>query len=99
MTTKTKKATPLNPKTFTSKFGLLDVTKGRQGLHKYFKDERKPARKGQVGDRPVNPPVKVLIEAEVVDSWGNDDGVSREFQLDIKKITRVIEKKKKAAKK
>lgn len=67
-----------------SGFGLLDVKSGRAALSKYF-DERKPRKSGW-GTVPKNKPIKVLIEAEIVDQWGNDDGVSIEFELKVKNV-------------
>lgn len=74
------------PAAIKATFALLDVTTGRKKLAHYFKDKR-PAKKSEgTGYRPVNKPIKVTIEALIVDVWGNDDGISQGFELEIKKL-------------
>lgn len=55
-----------------STFGLLDVKHGRRQLEKHFM-----AMKGNL---------KVTIEAEIIGQWSHDDGVSIEFELDVKSV-------------
>lgn len=60
---------------------MLDVGVGRSKLSKYF---------DQKNHDPVPifrpKPIKVIIEAEIIDQWGHDDGTSIEFELNVKKI-------------
>jgi hypothetical protein len=56
-----------------SGFAILDVKKGRKSLLKHFM-----ARKGNI---------RVLIEADITGQWSHDDGVSIEFELDVKSVT------------
>jgi len=63
------------PKKIQSTFAILDVMHGRVKLNKYFSPNTK--RK----------PIRVLIEAEIDDVFGNDDGVSQEFTMDVKRVT------------
>lgn len=76
-----------NIKSIQSDFGILDVRRGRGRLFDYFKKKRPATKDEGIGFRPVNKPIPVVIEADIVDINGNDDGVSREFELKIKKIT------------
>lgn len=55
----------------TSGYGLVDITVGRSALKKHVE-------KGGT--------VKVVIYAEITEWISGDDGVSREFQLDISKM-------------
>jgi len=58
----------------SSDFAILDVTKGRDELNRLLirrHNSQKPMR------------VRLLIEADVDWAWGGDDGISREFSLDI----------------
>lgn len=48
----------------TSKFALLDVTKGRKKLAKHIEK---------------NGPVRVTVTGIITEPWGHDDGVSQEF--------------------
>lgn len=74
------------PKFKTTGFGLIDVGDGRQELEAYFSKRRKCKPKECIGFVPINKPIKVLIEAEIVDTFGHDDTVSIEFEMKIKKI-------------
>jgi hypothetical protein len=65
-------------KTIKSGFALLDVKSGRQWLWKYFGGRR---------GRDFAEPIKVKIEGHIVGVWGNDDGVSREFEVKVDKVT------------
>jgi hypothetical protein len=56
-----------------SGFGILDVKHGRRNLEKHFKVK---------GAKPI----PVTIQAEIVDQWGGDDGVSIEFELQVKSV-------------
>jgi hypothetical protein len=69
------------PKNIKSGFALLDVKSGRQGLYKYFGGDNW----SRINKRPK--PIKVKIEGYITDIWGNDDGVSREFEIEVKKVT------------
>ena len=65
------------PKRITSDFALLDVKMGRNVLFKAVGFNKRPSER---------PRIFVTIEAEIVNTWGDDDGVSREFEL---KVTSV----------
>lgn len=67
-------------------FALLDIGMGRSKLEKYFLDKRPATKKEGFGFRPVNKPIKVLIEGEIVDQWGANDGTSIEFEMNVKNI-------------
>lgn len=69
-----------------SSFAILDVKRGKNQLFDYFRQKRLAKKSEGIGYRPVNKPVKVVIEAEIVDIYGNDDGISREFELSVKKV-------------
>ncbi len=56
-----------------SDFAVLDVTAGRAALARHFKKEGEP--------------IKVVIEGEITNIWGNDDGTSQGFQLDVKRVS------------
>ncbi len=60
------------PPRFSSTYGLLDVEKGRKKLASHLK------RHG---------PVRVLIEAEITDPFGSDDGTSIEFNMNVTALT------------
>jgi hypothetical protein len=74
-------------KSIQSDFGILDVKRGRGWLFDYFKRTRPATKSEGIGRIPVNKPLPVTIEAEIIDVYGGDDGVSREFELKIKKVT------------
>jgi hypothetical protein len=57
---------------FTSTYAIIDVMKGRKKLAKHI------AKHG---------PVRVLIEAELTDPWGRDDGDSIEFNANVLSIS------------
>lgn len=57
-----------------STYMLLDVEKGRKALAKRL------AKDG---------PVRVLIEAEIVDPFGSDDGTSIEFNCNVLGVTEI----------
>lgn len=59
-------------KKIDSTFLLLDVCKGRNSI----------ARRVAAGHK-----VPVLIKGYIVSQWGPDDGVSIEFEVDVKKAT------------
>lgn len=69
-----------------SGFAILDVKSGRHKLYDYFFEKRKAKKSEGIGFRPVNKPIPVIIEAEIVDIYGDDDGVSREFELKVSKV-------------
>lgn len=67
-------------------FGLIDIGVGRTKLEKYFSYKRPATVKEGIGFRPINKPIKVTIEAEIVDQWGINDETSIEFELEIKSL-------------
>lgn len=71
-------ATAAGKPKFTSGFALLDVTEGRQALHKRLRAGEK---------------VRVMIVAYMDDplAVGHDDGVSREFSLNIEQVREINE--------
>lgn len=56
---------------FTSTYGILDVMKGRKKLRSHLKKHG---------------PVKVLIEATLTEPYGQDDGVSIEFNMNVTSV-------------
>lgn len=61
-----------------SDFAILDVTKGRRELMKHVNN------KGYID---------VVIRGRIETAWGDDDGISREFSVDVKsvEVTAVVE--------
>lgn len=69
-------------KEITSDFAILDVRKGRDTLFEYFnKDSYKPNKAG-IPDTTAKP-IPIVIKGFIVKDWGNDDGISREFQIQV----------------
>lgn len=56
----------------TSDFAILDVKKGRNKLLKHIDN-------GGV--------IEVVIRGTIDSCWSNDDGISREFQVDVTDVT------------
>lgn len=67
-------------------FALLDVGVGRKALERYFEKKDWATTKGGCKFIPTNKPIKVIIEAEITDQWGHDDGTSIEFEMRVKNI-------------
>ena len=67
----------------TSDFALLDVKKGRKALAKHFSDKKGP--------------IPVVIHAELIRRFGDDDGTSIEFEMKVThlEVFDVEEKEKK----
>lgn len=57
-----------------SEFALLDVKKGRGALFKAL---------GYTGRRKDISPIPVTITGFIIGAWGKDDGVSREFEIEV----------------
>lgn len=57
----------------TTGYALLDVGVGRKGLSKYYGNGK-------------NKKIKVLIEGEITEQYGHDDGTSIEFILNVTKL-------------
>ncbi|MBZ9894206.1 hypothetical protein LB545_07595 [Mesorhizobium sp. BR1-1-6] len=57
----------------SSDFAILDVKAGREALNRLLNED----------GRVVIP---VLIHGFITNAWGNDDGVSREFQVEVKRV-------------
>jgi hypothetical protein len=72
MTDKTTKVPALK-----SGFALLDVKGGRKALFKAL---------GYTGRSNDAAPIPVTITGFIVGAWGDDDGVSREFEIDVRKV-------------
>jgi hypothetical protein len=66
-------------KPIKSDTAILDVTKGRKALYRH------------VGNTPLGTDfpnrIPVTIAGYIVGAWGNDDGVSREFQVNVETVT------------
>jgi hypothetical protein len=62
--------------TLKSGFALLDVKSGRKALFKAL---------GYTG-RSGAAPIPVTITGFIVGAWGDDDGNSREFEIDVRKV-------------
>lgn len=60
-----------HPPRLSSTYAILDVMRGRKALVKHL------AKHG---------PVRVIIEAEITDPYGIDDGESIEFNCDVLRI-------------
>lgn len=58
----------------SSGLGMLDITHGRRGLYKRF------------FGKPEAEPVEVIVHGKIVNIWGNDDGISQEFELNVDKV-------------
>lgn len=63
--------------TIKSDFALLDVKAGRAGLFRLFKKD--PTAK-----------IPVTITGYISGILGHDDGVSREFQIDVESVTATL---------
>jgi hypothetical protein len=59
-----------------SSFALLDVKGGRKALFKAL----------GYTNRSAAAPIPVTITGFIVGAWGDDDGVSREFQIDVREV-------------
>lgn len=57
-----------------SGFAILDITDGHQELE------------NRLGFSPGNEPVEVTIKARITHAWGQFDGVSQEFAIDVTDI-------------
>lgn len=62
----------------SSGFAILDVKNGRNALHKHLmgrdRQRREPYR------------VPVTIQGFIISPWGGDDGISREFEIDVTSV-------------
>ena len=63
-----------------SDFALLDVKKGRKALFKLLG----PSPSGPKPNEDKK--VRVTITGYIVGAWGDDDGTSREFQVDVDSV-------------
>lgn len=70
-------------KEITSDFAILDVKKGRHTLFRYFNECGVKTNPSGIGVIPKAKPVPVIITGYIVDVWGHDDGISREFQIQV----------------
>jgi len=59
-----------------SDFALLDVKYGRHKL----------LEKIGFSNKPKCDPIPVVIHGEITGAWGNDDGISREFEVIVGKV-------------
>ena len=64
----------------TSDFLTLDVKKGRTKLAEHF--EKRPL----IGYCPEEMRVPITITGYISGVWGNDDGESREFTVDVQSL-------------
>lgn len=64
----------------TSDFAILDVKKGRKKLLKRF--ESRP----RMGPCPAELKLPVTITGYIVGVWGDDDGISREFEVEVTEV-------------
>ncbi|RWB08799.1 MAG: hypothetical protein EOQ39_18700 [Mesorhizobium sp.] len=58
----------------SSGFAILDVKSGRDELNAHFSTGSKEK-------------IPVTITGFITDVWSDDDGISREFQIDVSEIT------------
>jgi hypothetical protein len=63
-----------------SDFAILDVKAGRGPLTKHF------SRRLGRGETSADRRIPVTITGYIIDIHGNDDGVSREFTVDVKNV-------------
>ena len=63
------------PPEFTSDYMILDVMKGRAKLASFLKKSG---------------PVRVLIEAEITEPYGSNDGTSIEFNCNVLSVRAVL---------
>lgn len=61
-------------------FAILDVTAGRKALAKHF------AKVPRLGKCPDNLRIPVTITGYLTGQWGNDDGTSIEFSVDVSDV-------------
>jgi len=61
----------MKPPLISSDFAIVDIKKGRNALAKYLRE---------------NARLSVVIHATLTEPYGNDDGVSIEFNADVTKI-------------
>lgn len=64
--------------TFKSDFALLDVKSGRAAL----------AKRIEIGER-----IPVVIRGVIRKQWGNDDGTSIEFEVDVDSVKELKRRK------
>lgn len=67
------------PIKITSNFAILDVKEGREALFDEFKDVPR-----------VGPPTKripVTVTGFIIDIYSDDDGVSREFEIEVTDVS------------
>lgn len=68
----------MKPASFKSDFALLDVKLGRTSLMKRVERGEK---------------IRIRVEAVITGVWGGDDGVSREFELEVTSVKEYEGKK------
>lgn len=68
-------------RTITSGFAILDVKNGRNQLFKHFRD------RPTLGPCPEHMRVPVVIHGFIDGVFGRDDGVSREFTVEVTEVT------------
>ena len=64
----------------SSNFVILDVENGRQALAKHF------TKRPPVGECPEKLRVPVTITGYIDDAWGDDDGISQEFSVQVDRV-------------
>ena len=58
-----------------SDFAILDVKRGRSKLDKLCNT-----------GHGMNPPLEVLIRGKITGRWGQSDGISQEFQVEVESV-------------
>lgn len=67
----------MKPPRISSQYAIIDVMRGRKALARHLEREG---------------PMRVMIEAEITDPFGGDDGTSIEFNATVISITKVTTK-------
>lgn len=67
-------------KPISSTFAILDVKQGRDALNEHFK------HRPRLGPCPEAMRVPVVIHGYIDGVWGDDDGTSREFTVEVDKV-------------
>jgi hypothetical protein len=76
-TTKPTKSTRKPPK-LKSDFAILDIQGGRHALMRVMGNPTGPT---------LCEPIPVIITGFLIGPWGDDDGTSREFEVQVTKVT------------
>lgn len=68
----------------SSKYALLVIENGRKDLEKHF------AKRPPLGKCPEELKIPVTITGYINGVWGDDDGISQEFSVEVETITQWL---------